>query len=232
MNNYANTSGYAPINGPLVVQSPGTGGMVDINRWQPLLVPGAMNPQMFLAPHWSGVRTFALARPGPGALYLDPGPIPVLGGAGDEIVRADVLQVIEWSGFLDPTDGVTINSSPSVIGNNSLGAQDGAGHPVNPATGLPYPDNFVMRGDYGRVLAEFWADGPQSSTPPGHWNEIANEVSDYPGFEKRIGGTGPIVNDLEWDVKKYLAAPTARCTTTRSRRGRSRRFTTVRARSR
>ena len=27
-------------------------------------------------------------------------------------------------------------------------------------------------------LAEFWADGPKSETPPGHWNTVANEVSD------------------------------------------------------
>lgn len=24
------------------------------------------------------------------------------------------------------------------------------------------------------MLAEFWADGPQSETPPGHWNTIMN----------------------------------------------------------
>jgi hypothetical protein len=151
------------------------------------------------------VTPFAMQRPGPGALYLDPGAPPMLGGVGDAIVRADVLQLIEWSGFLDPSDGATVNISPAVNGNNTLGAQDGTGHAVNPATGMPYPDVIVRRGDYGRVLAEFWADGPRSSTPPGHWNEIANEVSDHPGFEKRIGGTGPIVSDLEWDVKLYLA---------------------------
>ncbi len=34
---------------------------------------------------------------------------------------------------------------------------------------------------------------------------IANEVADSPGFERRIGGTGPEVDPLEWDVKLYLA---------------------------
>jgi hypothetical protein len=34
---------------------------------------------------------------------------------------------------------------------------------------------------------------------------VANYVADHPLFVKRIGGTGPIVNDLEWDVKVYLA---------------------------
>lgn len=63
----------------------------------------------------------------------------------------------------------------------------------------------MPRGDYARVLAEFWADGPASETPPGHWFTVANYVSDQPGLEKRLGGTGPILSDLEWDMKLYLA---------------------------
>jgi hypothetical protein len=62
----------------------------------------------------------------------------------------------------------------------------------------------VKRGDWGRVLAEFWADGPASETPPGHWFTIANDVSDEIK-ELRIGGTGPVVDRLEWDVKLYFA---------------------------
>lgn len=31
--------------------------------------------------------------------------------------------------------------------------------------------------DRGKVLAEFWADGPRSETPPGHWNQLAQGVS-------------------------------------------------------
>jgi len=30
-------------------------------------------------------------------------------------------------------------------------------------------------------------------------------VADQPSTVKRIGGIGPVVNDLEWDVKMYLA---------------------------
>jgi hypothetical protein len=55
-------------------------------------------------------------------------------------------------------------------------------------------------------LAEFWADGPSSETPPGHWFVILNEeVSDAPELVKRIGGVGEIVGPLEWDVKAYFA---------------------------
>jgi hypothetical protein len=70
---------------------------------------------------------------------------------------------------------------------------------------MPYAPNVVPRGDFARVLAQFWADGPASETPPGHWNTIANEVSDSPGFELRIAGEGPEVDRLEWDVKLYFA---------------------------
>ena len=78
---------------------------------------------------------------------------------------------------------------------------------MNPVTGRPYPPNIVNRADFQRVVAEFWADGPRSETPPGHWNVLANDVADHPSMRnaKRIGGQGPVVDDLEWDVKVYLA---------------------------
>ena len=55
------------------------------------------------------------------------------------------------------------------------------------------------------MIAEFWADGPESETPPGHWNTLANYVTDHPLLERRIGGEGPVLDPLEWDVKLYLA---------------------------
>jgi len=64
----------------------------------------------------------------------------------------------------------------------------------------------VNRADYVRVVAQSWSDGPQSETPPGHWNVLANEVvADHPGLIRKIGGVGKTVNALEWDVKVYLA---------------------------
>jgi hypothetical protein len=72
-------------------------------------------------------------------------------------------------------------------------------------TGDAYEPNVVPRGDFARALTEFWADGPDSETPPGHWNTIANEVSDAHEGPLRITGEGPAVDRLEWDVKLYLA---------------------------
>ena len=79
------------------------------------------------------------------------------------------------------------------------------GHIVNPHTNAPYEPQLVKRADYARVLAEFWADGPDSETPPGHWFTILNYISDHQEIVKQFEGRGDILNDLEWDVKSYLA---------------------------
>jgi hypothetical protein len=214
-NDYADDSGYAPVNPVLDFELPGTT-MADPNRWQPLafdflvLQNGIIigeTVQEFLNPNWGQVTTFGLTedqldQPN---LYLDPGPPPMLGGVGDQQFRDNVLQVIRYNSWVDPADGETIDISPGAFHNNSLGTQDGTGYPFNPATSEPYAPNVVPRADYVRVLAEFWADGPSSETPPGHWNSMANYVADHPDFEKRIAGTGPILDGLEWDVKVYLA---------------------------
>jgi hypothetical protein len=39
----------------------------------------------------------------------------------------------------------------------------------------------------------------------GDWNVIANTVSDELAPQLEIGGSGPVVDRLEWDVKLYLA---------------------------
>ena len=98
-----------------------------------------------------------------------------------------------------------MNISPGNYGNNSLGRMDGSGYEINPIIGEPYPDNIVLRADYGRVVAEYWADGPDSETPPGHWNVLANKVSDDSRLVKKVEGSGPELSELEWDVKCYFA---------------------------
>ena len=60
-------------------------------------------------------------------------------------------------------------------------------------------------GDYTRVLAEFWADGPDFETPPGHWFVILNAVNDHEKLVRRIGGKGPLLDPLAWDAKAYFA---------------------------
>jgi len=182
----------------------------------------------FLSPEWGQVSAFALSESDRTInqrggfdywVYHDPGSPPLIGTTTDADYKWGFEMVSVWSSHLDPTDGVTIDISPGAIGNAALppahdfqsfydfsnGGDWGTGHSVNPITGLPYTPQVVPRGDYSRVLAEFWADGPDSETPPGHWFVIANYVSDHPLTEKKFQGQGEVLDDLEWDVKLYFA---------------------------
>ncbi|MCP4849723.1 MAG: vanadium-dependent haloperoxidase [Verrucomicrobiaceae bacterium] len=208
---------YSPFNDPLPLEESGATlvTIFDVNRWAPLafgdfaLTQNGIQAdliQTFQGSQWWEVRSFALSqREHPDDPYLDPGPPPQLGGQGDEEFKDNINDVLRYSSLLDPADPATINISPGIFGNNVLGRHDGNGHGNNPVTGQPYADNIVKHADYGRVIAEFWADGPSSETPPGHWNVVGNEVTDHPDVVFRIGGSGPIVDKLEWDVKRYMA---------------------------
>jgi hypothetical protein len=192
------------------------------------VLPGKTPP--FLSPEWGRVTPFSLTtadltiyqRDGFDYwVYHDPGPPPMSGGAFSDEYKWSFALVLAWSSHLDPRDGVMWDISPASIGNVQAfpqtlgdyhdfydfleGGDPGTGHPINPHTGRPYRPNWVPRGDYARVLAEFWADGPDSETPPGHWFVLLNYVSDQPELEKRFRGQGPPLDDLEWDVKAYFA---------------------------
>ncbi len=224
-NCHADNTSYSAVNTPMVVDyatvtDPEGTTLDDPNRWQPLFlnsyiqqngIPTGSQLQSYVGPHWGNVETFALGKtgtnPGPHTWsQIDPGAPPQLNGTGDADYRAGTLDVINRSYHLDPTQGPgtnTINISPNNYGNRPLGTHNDQGYSENPSTGQPYADNFVLQADYSRVLAEFWADGPDSETPPGHWNTLANYVSDHPQAVKKIGGKGGVVSDLEWDVKFY-----------------------------
>ena len=76
---------------------------------------------------------------------------------------------------------------------------------VNPSHRTALYASSCFRADYARVLAEFWADGIDSETPPGHWFEIYHYVTDQPTFEWKWKGLGPQLDELEYDVKAHLA---------------------------
>ena len=127
-NGYANQF-YEPVNQPLLPAFPCNPSIVDPNRWQPLALeffvdqsgnPFPLGVPPFLSPEWGQVTPFALspddltiyeADGNQYWLYLDPGPPPLIGGVGDEDYRSGFEQVIEWSGSLDPSDGVMIDIS-------------------------------------------------------------------------------------------------------------------------
>ncbi len=158
-------------------------------------------------------------------VYHDPGPPPYHDPENDPIGTAhyqwNFSLVAVWSGHLDANIETTIDISPGSKGNfdfedlpAGLGEYDmfykyveggdvSEGRALNPFTNQPYEPQVVKLGDYGRILAEFWADGPDSETPPGHWFTILNYVNDQLD-EKRFNGQGDIVDDLEWDIKSYF----------------------------
>ena len=205
---------YRPVNPPLVVANAGIT-LVDPNRWQPLQiehmvsqngVPVTNGVQQAVGPHWGHVDGFGIPAGGPAGIPIDPGPPPRLGDpATDSVYRAQAVEVIRDSNALDASSDATIDVSPRALGANTLGSNDGHGRAVNPATGAAYPPEIVRPGDFYRAIAEFWADGPSSETPPGHWNVLANAVSDQLAPNLRIGGKGAVLDRLQWDVKLYLA---------------------------
>lgn len=185
----------------------------------------------FLGPEWGRVKPFALQsrdltlhnRDGYEYwVYHDPGPPPGISdtdGLTDDY-KWNHTMVAVWSSHLDPRNGKMIDISPASNGNNPSypqtpdlfrtfyqymeGGDQSQGYDVNPVTGEPYEQQVVPLGDYARVLAEFWADGPDSETPPGHWFTILNYVNDHPQLVRRLQGSGNELPRLEWDVKSYL----------------------------
>jgi hypothetical protein len=204
--------GYVYANDPLPASVEGIV-VNDINRWQRLQIVNAIDQngfpqgpiQTYLGAHWLGVRPVALARSAAAQPWIDLGPPPYFDSPTHALFVSNCVEVIRYGSELTPDDGVTLDISPGAIGNNNLGANDGHGHSLNPFTGQPYSSQIVKRGDFTRALSEYWADGPNSETPPGHWNLIANHVSDAPSVVKKIAGQDPRVDDLEWDVKLYFA---------------------------
>ena len=194
----------------------------------------ANNTPTFLSPEWGKVIPFALQESDLEILnnnfqsyvYHNPGPPPYIQESEEngieDLYKWNFALVIAWSAHLDANLEEMVNISPNSIGNVSIktypsnfndyhnfydffkGGDIGKGRTLNPYTNLPYEDNFVKMGDYGRILAEFWADGPDSETPPGHWFTILNYVSDHPSTKKTFGNSKEELSNLEWDVKSYF----------------------------
>ena len=156
-------------------------------------------------------------------VYHDPGPPPVLDTSSNTTAQYQwgFMLVSQWAKQLNPLDETSWDISPASMGNIPVtswpnvfeemkdfyrleGGDQSFGRKMNPLTGEPYAPQRMLRADYARVLAEFWADGPDSETPPGHWFTLLNYVSDHPNFERRYRGQDEPLDPLEWDVKSYF----------------------------
>jgi hypothetical protein len=132
---YSDYTGYAPRNAPMgfcLPQIP-VCPPLDIDdplHWQPLIGPTGVT-QVFVAPHWTHVRPFAL-------------------------FSSD--QYDNFPGLVPPPD---IFTSASRYKKN-------ADEILKYSKGL---DNAK------KLIVEYWADGPASELPPGHWGLFAQFVS-------------------------------------------------------
>lgn len=150
---YADTTGYAPVNTPILVTDP--------NRWQPLgvLVGSSVVTQKFTTPQWGLVTPFALPT---GSALRPPGP-PAY---PDPRYKEEADEVVQISANLT---------------------------------------------DAQKMQAEYFADGPNSEFPPGHWALFAQFVSRRDGHTidddaKLFFALGNAVLDAgicAWDSKRF-----------------------------
>jgi hypothetical protein len=206
------------------------GGDPNLKSWNLILI---QSEDIFLTPEWGNVTPFAMKetdaklyqREGiDWKVYIDPGPPPFIdaGYSRPESYSWNFALVARWSGMLDPAGGVMIDISPGSHGNVSCEFNDPKdystyyslnegdlfirnGHKKNPFTKKKYAKNIVPRGDYLRVIAEYWVDAINTVTPPGHWMQNLIELSNHAQFEPKWMGKGEKLPALEWDIKAYLA---------------------------
>ena len=193
----------------------------------------ANNTPDFLGAEWGNVNPFGLSQDdltiyyrnnNTYNVYHDPGAPTLLNNSDQEnldFINAFTM-VSVWGSHLSSNSDILWDISPKSIGNYPIedfpseisnydtfynyfdGGDFSNGHEINPFTNQPYVTQNVLRGDYSRVLAEFWADGPDSETPPGHWFVILNTINDNPLLIKKFQGVGDTLNNLEWDIKSYF----------------------------
>lgn len=200
--------------------------------WNFLLIQQA---DEFLTPQWGRITPFAMDETdltnfttdrGEFSVYLNPGPPPYISDDSEmnqlDAYRWNFTLVSSWSGHNDPNDPTMIDISPAKIGpttgllpnsfeeyqdffNFNNGGTKTIPHKKNPFSGKPYASNLVKRGDYTRVIAEYWVDAVNTYSPPGHWVKMLNQTADHPAFEKKWMGKGKVLDNLEWDIKAYLS---------------------------
>jgi hypothetical protein len=146
---YADYTGYAALNPPMLVAQPSAAGSIPApGHWQPLSyvdASGALKTPGFVGACWQQVKPFALAS----ASQFRPGP-PAAAGSPEYAQQAQRI--------LDVQTALT---------------------------------------ERQKVIAEYWADGPSSELPPGHWCLFGHYVSSRDG------------HDDEQDVKMFFALANA-----------------------
>jgi hypothetical protein len=166
---------YQAVNGPDPEASNAPGGAdFDPNRWQPLRVPtGTLKDQ-------NGIPIFDNDDP---TTYRDQGYLTPQWGAVKPFAMTSASQ------FRPPAPPQYGSTAPYVDSLGKVTTNDQAWHDQTAAV-LALSAGLT---DAQKVVTEFWADGPQSWTPPGHWVQIA------------MGLASRDQHSLDDDVKMYFA---------------------------
>ncbi len=192
-----------------------------LKDWNQLLIEGNVD---FLTPFWGEVQSFALPLESKkGVVHFNPGHPPYINTGNQqetEAYRWGFSLVQRYSSKLDSKNSNIWDISPKGITNLEEHLPTGIKEyqtyytniennkrksPIkNPITKIKYPENLVKQGDYCRVIAEFWVDGPNTYSPPGHWLTFLNKVSYHNDFKRQWNGKGKPLSQLEWDIKSYF----------------------------
>ncbi len=192
-----------------------------LKDWNQLLIEGNVD---FLTPFWGEVESFALPTESkPGMVHFNPGHPPYINTDNEketEAFRWGFSLVQRYSSKLDSKNSTLWDISPKGITTINehlpIGMEEYQTYYANvennkrknniknPITKKVYPKNIVKQGDYCRVIAEFWVDGPNTYSPPGHWLKFLNKVSYHPDFKRQWNGKGDSLSQLEWDIKSYF----------------------------
>ena len=158
-NDYADTTGYVPTNDPEPGSAGAPGGEdFDPNHWQPLRVPTGT------AVDENGVPVIDPDDP---TSYVDQVALtPHWGGVTSFAMEDNTMfrpdappQLGDFSEYVDGKGNVTTNDQAY---------RDQIQEVVDFSANLT---------NEGKVIAEFWADGPRTESPPGHWNQIAQDIA-------------------------------------------------------
>ena len=158
-NDFADTSGYVPTNDPQEGSAGAPGGdQFDPNAWQPLQVPNGT--------------------------LLDNNGNPTYDDNDPTTFDDQVALTPHWGdveGFALETGDQVRPPAPPLLGDTSEYI-DALGNVTT--NDQAYRDQFtaVMTASANltteqKVIAEYWADGPRTEAPPGHWNQIAQDIS-------------------------------------------------------
>lgn len=130
----------------------------DANRWEPLRVPTG--------------------------IMLDDLGIPTFDAAQADTFSVQSFLTPHW-GAVRPfalTSGGQFRPSAPPQRNSGTPYTDALGQQMTNDAAYQMQVDEILRlsatmGDREKVIAEYWADGPRSETPPGHWNAIAHGVA-------------------------------------------------------